>query len=323
MPDIVSLMVNIFNLTFYMNSIVVIGSSNTDMVVKTDHLPVPGETIIGGEFFMYPGGKGANQAVAAARLGGQVTLIAKIGDDIFGKQSVQLIKAEGIETSYLIADPVAASGVALITVDKNGENCITVASGSNAKLLPADIEPFLPVILNASIVLMQLEIPLTTVNYIAGICRKNNIKLTLNPAPACHLPDELYACLDYITPNEKEAEMLTGIRVEDIPSAKSAAKALKHKGVKTVIITLGKQGALIVTDTFEKHIPSMIVEALDTTGAGDVFNGALAFALSAGKELTQAVAFACRGAAISVTRLGAQSSAPYTKELEEYLKQDN
>lgn len=302
-----------------MNSIVVIGSSNTDMVVKTDHLPVPGETIIGGEFFMYPGGKGANQAVAAARLGGQVTLIAKIGDDIFGKQSVQLIKAEGIETSCLIADPIAASGVALITVDKNGENCITVASGSNAKLLPADIEPFLPVILNATIVLMQLEIPLITVNYITGICRENNIKLILNPAPACHLPDELYTCLDYITPNEKEAEMLTGIRVEDTPSAITAAKILKNKGVKTVIITLGKQGALIVTDTFEKHIPSMVVEALDTTGAGDVFNGALAFALSAGKELTEAVAFACRAAAISVTRLGAQSSAPYTRELEEYL----
>jgi len=302
-----------------MRSIVVIGSSNTDMVVKTDHLPVPGETIIGGEFFMYPGGKGANQAVSAARLGGQVTLIAKIGDDIFGRQAIELIKSEGIDTSCLIADPVAASGVALITVDKNGENCITVASGSNARLLPADLKQFLPVIQNASIVLMQLEIPPATVNYVSDLCQRKNIRLILNPAPASHLPNDLYAGLDYITPNEREAEMLTGIKVEDMPSALRAAKALKHKGVKTVIITLGKQGALVVTDAFEKHIPSMVVHTLDTTGAGDVFNGALAFALANDMELTAAVAIACRAAAISVTRLGAQSSAPYFRELEEYL----
>lgn len=302
-----------------MSSIVVIGSSNTDMVVKTDHLPLPGETIIGGEFFMYPGGKGANQAVAAARLGGRVTFIAKIGEDIFGKQAVELIKNEHIDTSCLIADPSAASGVALITVDKNGENCITVASGSNARLFPADIEQHFPVIKSASVVLMQLEIPLETVSYMAGICRQSNTMLILNPAPACPLPDDLYACLDLITPNEKEAEMLTGVKVTDIASASNAARILKGKGVKTIIITLGKQGALLVTDTDEKHIPSLTVHAVDTTGAGDVFNGALAFALAGGKELTDAIDMACKAAAISVTRLGAQSSAPTMKELEEYL----
>jgi ribokinase len=288
------------------------------MVVKTHHIPVPGETVTGGEFFMYPGGKGANQAVAAARLGGEVTLVAKIGDDIFGRQSVELIKAEGIETCYIVADPVAASGVALITVDKNGENCITVAPGSNAALLPADLQPCLAAIQRASVVLMQLEIPLSTVGYVAELCKATDSKLILNPAPACQLPDELYACLDFITPNENEAEVLTGIKVEDVDSAIQAAKALKGKGVKTVIITLGRQGALVVTDDFERHIPSIVVEAVDTTGAGDVFNGALAFALSEGKGLADAVVFACRAAAISVTRLGAQSSAPYIKEMESY-----
>jgi len=302
-----------------MHSIIVIGSSNTDMVVKTDHLPVPGETIIGGEFFVYPGGKGANQAVAAARLGGQVTLIASIGDDIFGRQAIEMIKAEGIDTSHIISEENIASGVALITVDNNGENCITVAPGSNATLYPASLQKAISVIQGAAIVMTQLETPLDTIIYAAEVCRNTSSKFILNPAPACLLPDSLFPDIDIITPNEKEAEMLTEVKVQDVASASKAAWVLKDKGVNIVIVTMGKQGALIVTDEYEKLIPSIAVEAVDTTGAGDVFNGALAVAIAEGKELEDAVTFACRAAAISVTRLGAQSSAPKRDELEMYL----
>jgi ribokinase len=302
-----------------MDSIVVIGSSNTDMVIKTDHLPVPGETIIGGEFFIYPGGKGANQAVAAARLGGQVSFIANIGDDIFGRQSVELIKAEGIDISGVVIEPNRASGVALISVDKNGENCIAVAPGSNATLFPQTLHKSLPILNGAAIVLMQLETPLETINYVAGICKTSGITMILNPAPACALPDTLFSNISIITPNEKEAEMLTGIKVADEASAAEAAIVLKNKGVGIVIITMGKQGALVVTDEYVKMIPSLVVNAIDSTGAGDVFNGALAVAIAERKELTEAVKFACNAAAISVTRLGAQSSAPGRKEMELYI----
>lgn len=301
-----------------MSSIVVIGSSNTDMVVKTDHLPVPGETIIGGEFFVYPGGKGANQAVAAARLGGEVTLIASIGDDVFGRQAISLIKGEGIDVSHIISEPGIASGVALITVDRNGENCITVAPGSNATLYPASLQKSLSTIQTAAIVIMQLETPLDTINYVAALCGEQQTRFILNPAPACALPDALFPHIDIITPNEKEAEMLTGIRITDTASAAKAAQILRGKGVGIVIITMGKRGALLVTSEYEKAIPSIIVDAVDTTGAGDVFNGALAVGLAEGKELESAVVFACRAAAISVTRLGAQSSAPGRDEVDAY-----
>lgn len=289
------------------------------MVIKTDHLPVPGETIIGGEFFIYPGGKGANQAVAAARLGGKVSLVANIGDDIFGRQSVGLIKAEGIDISGLVIEPGKASGVALISVDKNGENCIAVAPGSNSTLLPQTLQNSLTLIKEASIVMMQLEIPLATVEYVAALCKANNVSLILNPAPACSLPVSIFPNISIITPNEKEAEMLTGISITDEASATRAAVMLKSKGVGIVIITMGKWGALIVTDEYVKMIPAPVVEAVDSTGAGDVFNGAFAVAIAEGKELPEAVKFACKAAAISVTRLGAQSSAPTRKEMELYL----
>ncbi|HEY4197072.1 MAG TPA: ribokinase [Mucilaginibacter sp.] len=302
-----------------MDSIVVIGSSNTDMVIKTGHLPVPGETVTGGEFFVYQGGKGANQAVAAARLGGRVSLIANIGDDIFGRQSLESIKAEGIDISGSTIESNKASGVALISVDKHGENCISVASGSNATLFPQNLHGSLPMIKAASIVMMQLEIPMETIIYVAELCKTHNITFILNPAPACALPYALFPNINIITPNEKEAEMLTGVKVKDRNSATEAARILKSRGVGIVIITMGKQGALIVTNEYEQMIPSLVVDAVDTTGAGDVFNGALSVAIAEGKELTEAVRFACKAAAISVTRLGAQSSAPVRKEVESYL----
>lgn len=295
--------------------ILVVGSSNTDMVINSAHLPAPGETIIGSSFFMNPGGKGANQAVAAARLGGHVTFICKTGNDIFGKQAAEIFENEGIDTSYLLEDPANPSGVALITVDDNGENTIVVASGSNGTLSRVDIEHSKNVIENASVVLMQLEIPLDTVQYVAATAREKNVRVILNPAPACELPLVLMKNISIITPNEREAEMLTGIAVHNFDTAKEAAKLISSKGVETVIITLGPKGALVYDGGKFEHVPSVEVKAVDTTAAGDVFNGALAVALNEGKEILEATSFACKAAAISVTRKGAQSSAPFRKEL--------
>ncbi|WP_340382642.1 ribokinase [Daejeonella sp.] len=295
-------------------AIVIVGSSNTDMVIKAEHLPGAGETILGGVFFMNPGGKGANQAVAAARLGGNITFICKTGNDIFGRQSVQLFEDEGIKTSYLLSDPKNPSGVALITVDKDAENCIVVASGANATLSPADIHKAKEAIEGSMIVLMQLEIPLNTVEYVASTAAAKGVKVVLNPAPACELSDELLRNVSVITPNKKEAEMISGMTVNNIDDAKEAAQIIKNKGVETVILTLGPKGALVLDKGEFTHINAVKVEAVDTTAAGDVFNGALVVALAENKSIVEATIFACRAAAISVTRLGAQSSAPFRSE---------
>lgn len=295
--------------------ILVIGSSNTDMVIKSSRIPQPGETILGGTFFMNAGGKGANQAVAAARLGGDVSFIAKTGDDIFGKQAIELFSNEGIDVSGIIVDAQYPSGVALITVDANGENCIVVAPGANAALSIADIEAAKEKIESASIILMQLETPISTIERIAEIASSTNSKVVLNPAPAAVLSDELLQKISIITPNQKEAEMLTGIKVTDKNTATEAAKVLQQKGIDTVIITMGAQGAFVFINDESCLIESKKVTAVDTTAAGDVFNGALVVALANGKEIKAAVEFACKAAAISVTRLGAQASAPYLNEL--------
>ena len=300
--------------------ITIIGSSNTDMVINADHLPSPGETILGGSFFMNPGGKGANQAVAAARLGGNITFICKTGDDIFGKQSLLLFEKEGINTSYLLSDSKNPSGVALITVDKNGENCIVVASGANAVLLPSDLLQALETISKSSMILMQLEIPLVTVTYIAAIAFEKKIPVVLNPAPACVIPDKLLRYISILTPNEKEAEMLSGIKINSIETVKEAAVKIKSRGVKTVIITLGSKGALVFHENVFTLIPAISVEARDTTAAGDVFNGALVVALSEGKDIIVATRFACKASSLSVTRMGAQVSSPYHWEVEAFTK---
>lgn len=299
----------------FLNRITVIGSSNTDMVIKTTKLPVPGETILGGSFFMNPGGKGANQAVAASRLGGKVSFVAKTGDDIFGKQAKQLFESEGVNTDYMFTDPENPSGVALITVDANAENCIVVAPGANSFLDKTDIDKAREEILRSDIILMQLEIPVKTVMYAAEIAHSAGKKVILNPAPARELPDELLRKLYIITPNETEAELLTGIKVTDIATAENAARALHKKGVKIVIVTLGSKGAFYYAEDGFKIVPAPKVVAIDTTAAGDVFNGALAVAVSEKMELEKAIELANKAASISVTRLGAQSSAPYWKEL--------
>jgi len=295
--------------------ILIVGSSNTDMVIKTHNFPAPGETILGGRFLMNAGGKGANQAVAAARLGGIVTFVGKIGDDIFGKQAVQQLEDEGINVDFVAVDPENPSGVALITVDKKGENSIVVALGSNGTLSSADFDKALAELDDSEFVLMQLEIPIPTVEHIARMAAKIQKKVVLNPAPAAVLTDELLQNLYIITPNETEAELLTGIKVTDEQSALKAALVLNEKGVELVIITMGSAGAFLLSNGKSEIISAPKVEAVDTTAAGDTFNGALVVALSEGKTIQDSIAFANKAAAISVTRIGAQSSVPFRKEI--------
>lgn len=299
-----------------LKKILVVGSNNTDMMIKTNHLPKPGETVLGGTFFMNPGGKGANQAVAVARLGGQCVFICKVGNDIFGHQAQQMFEEEGIDTSYIFSDPVNPSGVALITVDSKAENCIVVASGANANLKPADLNKAEKVVDEADYVLMQLEVPIETVEYVAKIAYEKGKKVILNPAPAQPLSAELLKHLYLITPNETEAEIITKIKIVDKDSACKAALKLTEMGVQNIVITLGSKGALIYSNSEATFVPAFEVEAVDTTAAGDVFNGALIVAMSEGRSLIDAARFACKTSAISVNRMGAQSSAPYRNELD-------
>ena len=298
-----------------MGRIIVIGSSNTDMVIKSKKLPAPGETILGGTFLMNPGGKGANQAVAAARLHGKVTFVAKTGNDVFGSEAKQLFDKEHIDTRFLISDDKNPSGVALINVDENGENSIVVASGSNGALSAYDINEDVFKAEPADIFLMQLEIPVSTVEFVAEKAASNGNKVILNPAPARQLSNDLLSCLYMIIPNETEAEILTGIKVTDSETAEKAARKLYAKGVKNVVITMGGSGAFLFTPGNSKMIYVVPVKAVDTTAAGDVFCGALAVALSEGKKTEEAVIFANKAAGISVTRMGAQASAPYRDEI--------
>jgi ribokinase len=298
-----------------LKKILVVGSSNTDMVIKTNNFPSPGETILGGRFLMNAGGKGANQAVAAARLGGMVTFVGKIGDDIFGKQAIQQLEDEGININFVAVDHENPSGVAMITVDRKGENSIVVAPGSNGTLSPHDFDKAMTEFEDSEFVLMQLEIPIPTVEYIARLAENNQKKVILNPAPAAALSDELLRNLYLITPNETEAELLTGIKVTDQPSALKAAMTLNNKGVDIVVITMGSAGAFLFKDGKSEIISAPKVEAVDTTAAGDTFNGALVVALSEGKTIQESIAFANKAASISVTRIGAQSSVPYRKEI--------
>ena len=297
------------------NQILVIGSSNTDMVVKADKLPAPGETVLGGTFLMTPGGKGANQAVAAARLGGQVTFVAKVGNDIFGQQAVQAFKHEGINTTYVQIDTEHPSGVALINVDRAGENSITVAPGANAHLNASETTVALQTANADALVLLQLEISLPTVTYVVQQASSQGLRVVLNPAPAQPLPTDLFPHLFLITPNETEAQTLTGIHVTDSISAEQAAQKLHELGVKNVVITLGAKGAYLYANGQGQLITVPPVTAIDSTAAGDCFNGALAVGLAEEQTLVEAVTFACRAAAISVTRLGAQASIPTRDEV--------
>lgn len=298
-----------------MKKIIVIGSSNVDMVVRTSHLPAPGETILGGEFFMNQGGKGANQAVAIKRLGGNLIFMAKLGNDVLGRQSVGYFKEEGIDTRYIALDEDSASGVALISVDDHAENSIVVASGANMLLNEQDVDKMLEEMCEGDILLMQLEIPLQTVEYAARKAFGKGVKVVLNPAPARSLPKELFRHLYMVTPNRIEAEMLTGIKIANDADVEKVAEEICAMGVKNVIITLGSKGCLIREEGVSYRIDAFKVEPVDTTAAGDTFNGALCVGLSEGMDLKQAAVMASKASSIAVTRMGAQSSIPYREEL--------
>ena len=298
-----------------MKKIIVIGSSNVDMVVRTSHLPAPGETILGGEFFMNQGGKGANQAVAIKRLGGNLIFMAKLGNDVLGRQSVGYFKKEGIDTRYIALDEDSASGVALISVDDHAENSIVVASGANMLLNEQDVDKMLEEMCEGDILLMQLEIPLQTVEYAARKAFGKGVKVVLNPAPARSLPKELFRHLYMVTPNRIEAEMLTGIKIANDADVEKVAEEICAMAVKNVIITLGSKGCLIREEGVSYRIDAFKVEPVDTTAAGDTFNGALCVGLSEGMDLKQAAVMASKASSIAVTRMGAQSSIPYREEL--------
>ena len=298
-----------------MKKIVVLGSTNTDMVIAGKKIPVPGETVCGGSFLMNPGGKGANQAVAVARLSakkGACILIAKVGDDLFGRETATRLRRDGI-LPRLVVDRKEASGTALILVDAKGQNVISVALGANGTLSPKDVTPFRKDIEGAAALVMQLETPLKTVEWAAKVAHDAGVPVILNPAPAQKLPKSLYPLVDWITPNETEAELLTGVKVVDAASAAKAVGVLKKRGVGHVVITMGSKGAYC--GDCGKVYPCRKVKAVDCVAAGDTFNGAFAVALAEGKTCADAIAFAQKASAISVTRPGAQSSVPFRKEI--------
>jgi len=298
--------------------VLVIGSYNTDLVIRCPRLPVPGETVLGGTFAQHHGGKGANQAVAAARLAvaGQVRLVAKVGEDEFGQQALTQLRAEGVDTAYVRVAPGQPSGVALINVaTATGENSISVAAGANEHLRPADVDAALAEAAPDTVVVLQLETPLPTVLHAARQAAARGLRVVLNPAPAQPLPASLGADLYVLTPNETEAETLTGVRVTDASTAGRAAECLHAAGIGRVVLTLGAQGAYWSDGTGAALVASPAVQTVDTTAAGDCFTGALAVALAEGHTLPDAVTFACRAAALAVTRPGAQASLPTRTEL--------
>jgi len=305
-----------------MEKILVVGSSNTDLIIKVPDIPRPGETLLGREFQTFPGGKGANQAVAAARGGGDVVFIASVGNDSYGDESVKGYKLDNINTENIKICKGIPSGIAMITISDSGENAITVASGANAELKPEDLDEAEEAFHEAEYMLVQLETPLETVQKAVELSSEFETKVILNPAPAAELPDEILSKVEIITPNETEAERLTGVEVKNEDDAKKAAGKLHDRGISTVIITLGSEGAFLSDriSGVEKIVPGFKVEAMDTTAAGDVFNGQLAVALAEGFSLEDAIRLSHAAAALSVQKLGAQSSIPRREETDYFLE---
>ena len=299
--------------------VTVVGSSNIDMVVKVPHLPKPGETVLGGPFIMAAGGKGANQAVAAARLGAVVYLVARVGNDLFGQQALEGYRTEGIVTDYVFRDDQVASGTCLIMVDEQGQNCLAAAPGANDRLTSADVRSATEAIAASQILVLQLENPVETIAAAADTAHRYGVPVILNPAPAKLVPPALMRNVDILTPNESEAAALAGVRSLDEAGLEKTAQCLLDQGPRAVVITLGSRGALVATSRNKMLVPAFPVRAIDATAAGDAFNGALAVALSRGDELLDAVRFASAVAAISVTRLGAQPSLPRAVAVNEFI----
>ena len=300
-----------------MANIIVVGSLNADLVVRTPRFPQPGETISGEDLQIIPGGKGANQAVAAARQGTPTAMVGRVGRDSFGPDLINNLKQNGVDTERVQTDPESATGTAIIIVDTNGQNSIVLSPGGNGKVTPTDVEeiPFS----EATLLLLQLEIPVEAVLAAARRAKENGLRVLLNPAPARALPDELLALPDFLVPNESELSLLSGLPVNDLPSAENAAKTLLERGIQTVIVTLGANGALIVNKELTKHIPSFKVDVVDTTAAGDAFIGGFASALLQNKSLEEAVRYGCACGALAATKFGAQPSLPPKEDVEKFL----
>jgi ribokinase len=299
--------------------ILVVGSFMMDLVVRTPRVPKNGETIIGTSFNRFPGGKGANQAVAAARLGGAVTMAGKVGSDDFGDEFLSVLASEGINTAYILRDSQAATGVGFITLDHAGNNRIVVVPGANLRYSVQDLAQIESLIKDSDILIMQLEMDMSVIEHAVELAGRYQVPVILNPAPARALNDELLRGVTYLTPNETEAEILTGVKVTSIDRAKEAAEALLEKGVKTVVLTLAEKGALVASNAGATHVSGFSVQPVDTVAAGDAFNGAFAVAISKGKSLVEACRFANAVGAIAVTRPGAIPSLPSAAEVERFL----
>jgi len=300
-----------------MPNILVIGSLNADLVVRVERFPAPGETISGEALAIIPGGKGANQAVAASRQGASVTMVGRVGSDSFGPTLTQNLQTNNVDTTHVHTDS-SATGTAIIVVDADGQNNIVLSPGANGKVTPADVDSIS--FQDEKMLLLQLEIPLETVNHAASIAHQNGLRVILNPAPARQLPDSLLADVDILVPNESELQLLSGHPVTDTDSAETAARTLLEKGVKSVIVTLGANGALLVTEKKTTHVPIFKVDVVDTTAAGDAFIGGLATALIKDKSLEEAVRYGNASGALAATKFGAQPSLPTQNEVEQLLR---
>ena len=302
-----------------MQDILVIGSLNADLVVRAPHFPQPGETISGGDLQIIPGGKGANQAVAAAKQGASVAMLGRVGNDSFGPFLLDSLKSNSVDITHVHADD-SATGTAIIVVDANGQNSIVLSAGANGKVSPLDVNNASS-LLRPSLILLQLEIPTPTVLHAAKYAKQNGIRVILNPAPAKSLPDELISLIDFIIPNETELSLLTGLEVKDISSAEQAAKILLNRGAKNVIVTLGSKGALLVSGDQTIQINAYKVDVVDTTAAGDAFIGGFASALLRGIEIEAAVKYANACGALATTKFGAQPSLPTKEETERFISE--
>ncbi|WCK56290.1 ribokinase [Aneurinibacillus sp. Ricciae_BoGa-3] len=300
--------------------ITVLGSMTMDLVAKTQRRPIKGETVLGEAFAMVPGGKGANQAVTAAKLGAKTYMVGRLGNDLFRNSILDNLAREGVVTEFIKTDNETATGIAHISVDALGDNSIIIVPLANANVDELDVNEVEDLISRSALLMLQLEVPLKTVLHATKVAKKHNIPVILNPAPAQSLPDELYAYIDYLTPNETETEILTGIKITSIESAKVAAKELLNRGVRNVVITLGENGCLLSDGMEFHHVSAQKVEVVDTTAAGDAFNGGMAVGLLKGMSIKEAVTYGGLVGTLAVTKFGAQSSLPSIDEVNNFLK---
>lgn len=303
-----------------MGKVVCFGSYVVDLTSRAGHLPVPGETVIGSSFKMGPGGKGANQSVAAHRAGADVVMMTKVGKDLFGKMALDFYQSEGMNTDYVFIDEERETGTALIMVDENSaQNCILVVSGACGNVTDADIEKARPAIENADLLLLQLEINMDAIYKIIEVAHKAGVKTVLNTAPVQKVDQTVFSKIDIVTPNEVEAGIITGVEVTDEQSARKAAQVFIDWGVKSVVITMGKAGAFVMNEKEQAFIPSIKVDAVDTTGAGDAFNGGFVTALVEGKNIFEAAKFANVTGALSVTKLGTAPAMPHRADIDDMM----